>query len=111
MYFGNYLPAQQVIQVNGKASIEAMQMAPNSSVLVMDTTAPIVWMCVSDGVGRVSATPYDIAVHHTTPPPPSVETRLGAVESALKRMEEKLYGKPDASAVNDEQAVSDEEPA
>ena len=52
------LPAQQIIQVNGKASVDTIQLAPNSSVLVMDTSAPIVWMCVSDGIGKVTATPY-----------------------------------------------------
>lgn len=94
MYYGynsynNMLPAQQVIQVNGKQSIDSMQMAPNSSVLVMDTSAPIVWMCVSDGVGRVTATPYDITPHKDAPAPDSVEARLAAVEAAIKRMEVK----------------------
>lgn len=64
----NTLPHQQVIQVNGKASVDQIQLAPNSSVLVMDTSAPIVWLCVSDGVGRVTSTPYDITEHKETPP-------------------------------------------
>ena len=62
------LPQQQIIQVNGKASVDSIQLAPNSSILVLDTTAPIVWMCVSDGVGRVTSTPYDISVHVETMP-------------------------------------------
>lgn len=112
MYYGyqNILPSQQIIQVSGKASVEAMQMAPNSSVLVMDTSAPIVWMCVSDGVGRVTATPYDIAIHHDVPAPDSVEGRLAAVEAAIKRMEvhheshdESAY---ESAEVHDEQRVS-----
>ena len=56
----NVLPAQQVIQVNGKASVDTIQLAPNSSVLVMDTSAPLVWLCISDGVGRGTSAPYDI---------------------------------------------------
>ena len=98
-----YLPAQQVIQVNGKASIDTMQMAPNSSVLVMDTTAPIVWLCVSDGVGRVTATPYDVSKHIDPPAPDSVEARLAGIEAAIKRMEAELHGKPDDADVRDEQ--------
>ena len=92
MYFGNYgyLPAQQVIQVSGKSSVDAMKMAPNSSVLVMDNTAPLVWLCISDGVGNVSATPYEIKEYKAPPAPDSVEARLGAVEETLKRMEAKL---------------------
>lgn len=86
------LPAQQIIQVNGKASVDTIQLAPNSSILVMDTSAPIVWMCVSDGIGKVTATPYDITVHQDKPPVDvdSIENRLSAVESAIMKMEGKL---------------------
>ena len=101
-----YLPAQQVIQVNGKASVDAMQMAPNSSVLVMDTSAPIVWMCVSDGVGRVTATPYDITVHHDAPAPDSVEARLAVLEANFKRMEDMINGKSNDAAVVNEPSVT-----
>ena len=100
--YNNYLPAQQIIQVSGKQSVETMQLAPNSSVLVMDTTAPIVWMCVSDGVGRVTATPYDIAVHHDAPAPDSVEARLDALEANIKRMEELIHDKPHDAAADGE---------
>ena len=82
----NYLPQQQVIQVNGKASVDTIQLAPNSSVLVMDTSAPIVWLCVSDGVGKVTATPYDITLHQDAPPIDmgSFEERLSKIENYLK---------------------------
>ena len=85
----NSLPQQQIIQVNGKASVDMMQLAPNSSVLAMDNTAPIVWMCVSDGVGKVTATPYDITVHKEEPQPDmkSIEERLVAIESTIAEME------------------------
>ena len=59
----NILPPQQILQANGKASIDMIQMSPNSSVLIADTTAPIVWKCVSDGLGNVTAEPYDILPH------------------------------------------------
>ena len=87
----NTLPQQQIIQVNGKASVDMMQLAPNSSVLVMDTSAPIVWMCVSDGLGKVTATPYDISVHKEVPPPDmnTIEQRLSAIESAIAEMEKR----------------------
>ena len=91
----NILPQQQIIQVNGKASVDTIQLAPNSSVLVMDTSAPIVWMCVSDGIGKVTATPYDIVLHKEDPPVnmASVEQRLSAIESAITEMEGKINGK------------------
>lgn len=89
------LPQQQIIQVNGKASVDTIQLAPNSSVLLMDTTAPIVWMCVSDGVGKVSSTPYDITVHKDKPPidVESIEQRISNVEKIISEMEGKLNAK------------------
>ena len=82
---------QQVIQVNGKASVDTIQLAPNSSVLVMDTSAPIVWLCVSDGVGKVTSTPYDIVVHKEEPPIDisNVEHRLSKLEQIIAGMEVK----------------------
>ncbi len=86
----NVLPQQQIIQVNGKASVDTIQLAPNSSILVMDTSAPIVWMCVSDGVGKVTSTPYDIVVHEEKPPIDisDVEKRLENVEKFISQLME-----------------------
>lgn len=88
----NMLPAQQVIQVNGKSSVEALRMAPNSSVLVMDTTAPLVWLCTTDGIGSLTATPYEITPHKEVRPEDVFEQRLAALE---QRLMEVLNGKPD----------------
>lgn len=88
----NMLPAQQVIQVNGKASVEALRMAPNSSVLVLDITAPLVWLCATDGIGSLTATPYDITQHIEETPESALEKRLAALE---QRLMEVLNGKPD----------------
>ena len=82
----NVLPPQQVLQANGKASIDALRMSPNSSVLIMDTTAPIVWLCTSDGLGNVTSMPYDIAQHVEEPVDDPLEKRLAAIESQLKEI-------------------------
>lgn len=86
----NILPQQQIIQVNGKASVDTIQLAPNSSVLVMDTSAPMVWLCVSDGVGKVTATPYDITEHKEKPlvDTASLEQRVTAVENFISKLME-----------------------
>ena len=55
-----------------------MRLSPNSSVLIMDETAPIVWLCVSDGLGNVTPTPYDITPHVDAPP-----VDAGALESRI----------------------------
>ena len=100
--YANLLPQQQVIQVNGKASVDSIQLAPNSSVLLMDTSAPIVWVCVSDGLGKVTSTAYDIG-EHKQKEEAKLESRLARIEERISRMEErrdesnvkKLKPKPD----------------
>ena len=84
----NILPPQQVLQANGKTSVDSIRLSPNSSVLVMDTTAPVVWLCVSDSLGNVSATPYDIKAHEEpiTCENQSVEDRLAVIEENIKKL-------------------------
>lgn len=102
----NVLPAQQVIQVAGKASIDTLQMSPNSSILIKDTTAPIVWLCVSDGLGKVTATAYDISVHQDVPPVDvnALEQRISNVEAMLNSYMEvqKNETRPDAASTKSE---------
>lgn len=106
----NILPQQQIIQVNGKASVDTMQLAPNSSLLAMDTSAPIVWMCVSDGIGKVTATPYDIMVHKEEPPVDmkSVEQRLNHIESVIAEMEDRINVKSNVSKSKSKSTLSDD---
>ena len=94
----NILPSQQVLQAAGKASIDALQMAPNSSVLIMDTTAPIVWLCTSDGLGKVTSTAYDITTHKEPQPIDSLEERVTRLEAILSGLGEKNEQSDDASA-------------
>lgn len=107
----NILPPQQALQANGKASISALRMSPNSSVLIMDTTAPIVWLCTSDGLGNVTPVAYDITPHKDTPAPDvsSFEQRLSAVESGLNgivtKWEEMTNAKSNAGSNKPKQTV------
>lgn len=96
------LQPQQIIQVNGKASVDTIQLAPNSSLLAMDTTAPIVWMCVSDGVGKVSATAYDITVHKDKPPidVEDIEQRISRVEKIVAEWKESINDKSNVDSIN-----------
>ena len=83
----NYtLPPQQILQANGKSSIDAMRMSPNSSVLIADSTQPIVWKCVSDGLGNVTAEAFDIT-HHKTDEEVEKETTNNLLNDISKRLE------------------------
>ena len=98
----NVLPQQQVLQANGKASIDALKMAPNSSALIMDTTAPIVWLCTSDSLGNVTSMPYDIAQHIEEPEDDPLEKRLESIESQLNEI---INAKSNAFNVKPKQSI------
>ena len=87
-YMNNIMPRQEVIKVNGKASVDTLRLAPNSSLLALDTTAPIVWLCISDGIGNVTSTPYDIVEHKQTPKVDmeTIEARISRIEQSLDEM-------------------------
>ena len=81
------LTRQTITRVNGRDSINALRLAPNSELLALDNTANILWVCVSDGVGMVRAEPFDI-VPHKEPAAKSddFEQRLTALERAVVKM-------------------------
>lgn len=76
---------QQVIQVNGKNGAKAFQMMPNASVLLLDSTAPLVWLAQTDGAGYKTVTPYKIEKYQPPQPPD-----INALMERLERMEARL---------------------
>ena len=100
--YQNVLPPQQILQANGKASIDALKMSPNSSVLIADQTQPIVWRCISDSLGNVTATAYDISPHkdEALAEKEALASTLAEINDRLKRLEDnyeplvKRHGEP-----------------
>lgn len=86
-------PKCEVIQVNGENGARAFVMAPNSSALLMDTTAPIVWLCQSDGAGYHTQTPF-----HIEPWQPEKPVDVKTLEERIARLEAKLNGQSDDGA-------------
>lgn len=78
----NVLPQQQIPQANGKASIDMIRLAPNSSILIADTTAPIVWRCTSDSLGNVTSEPFDIVPHKD-----EAQIQQESLEQRISRLE------------------------
>lgn len=64
----NLAPHYDIIQVNGEAGAQNFRMAPNSTALLLDKTASIVWLAQTDGTGYLTVTPYDITPHQQVPP-------------------------------------------
>lgn len=85
------VPRQKIIRVNGRNGAMSIQMAPSSSVLVLDETAPLVWLCQTDGAGYLTVTPFDIAPHQEAP-----QVSVNDLSARLARLEEIVNGKPDA---------------
>ena len=87
-YNYNYNPAgmkTDIIKVRGYDSARSINLAPNSSILLLDEAEPIVWLCVSDGIGTVTATAYDIALRQ-----PIKQADLGSIDERLRSVEESI---------------------
>ena len=80
-----YAPHCEVVQVAGRAGAENLRMGPNSTALVLDNTAPIIWFVKTDGSGLINATPYDYSPHIDPPP-----VDLNDLNQRLISLEEKL---------------------
>lgn len=88
----NMMGAQkyQVTRVNGKNGADAFQMPPNSSIFLLDETAPIVWLKITDGAGYPTVTPYDITPHQTEQQIQQVD--LTNIEQRLTKLEDIING-------------------
>ena len=78
-------PKYEIIHVNGRNGAESFRMATNSQCLLLDDTAPIVWLCQSDGAGYHTVTPYRIEPYQAEPAPDYT-----TLEKRIKRLEELL---------------------
>lgn len=91
-YFGgmnaNNFPRYNIIQVRGQNGAEALQMAPNSKVLLLDETDPLIWFVQTDGAGYKTVTPYSITPYQPAPP-----VDLNSIEQRLTILEEKINAK------------------
>ena len=76
----------QIIKVNGRGGADAYQMPPNSQVLLLDETQPLLWLKQTDGAGYPSLTAYDIKPHAESQIPDvrDLEQRITKIEEAIK---------------------------
>nr|DAW47950.1 MAG TPA: hypothetical protein [Caudoviricetes sp.] len=97
-------PKYEVIHVNGENGAQALQMAPNSSVIVMDDTAPMVWLCQTDGAGYKTARAFDITPHQAAP-----AVNIADIDARLTRLEDLYNAKSDESIAKKHIKVGDAE--
>lgn len=91
---------ETVIRVNGKGGVDAYQMMPNSSVLLLDETAPIVWLVQTDGAGYKTSQPYEIKPYEQKAP---VDTN--SLEERISRLEATIYAKSDVKTTEQQTAT------
>ena len=84
----DFSPKQEIIRVNGENGARAFNLPPNSGILLLDETAPIVWLKQTDGAGYPTLTPYSITPYQAEPP---IDTK--SLEQRVTRLEELLNGK------------------
>ena len=84
-YMAQMAPHYELIKVNGEAGAKNFKMAPNSATLLLDETAPIVWLVQTDGSGLLTPTPFDIVVHQQ---PPQID--INNLAARVAQLEERL---------------------
>ena len=69
-------------------------MAPNSSALVLDETAPIVWYAQTDGTGYLTVTPFDVSPHQAQQPInlDNLTARVAKLEEAMANVQQSNIG-------------------
>ena len=93
----NYYPTNfqryEVVKVNGENGAQAFQMAPNSSILLLDETAPIVWLKTTDGAGYPTLSPYSITPYEPKPPIDldEVNMRISRLEGIIDAYESNAH--------------------
>ncbi|MBQ8618236.1 MAG: hypothetical protein IJ418_12130 [Clostridia bacterium] len=80
------LPRFEILRVNGQGGIDALRMAPNSEVLALDTSAPLIWLVQTDGAGYKTPTPYSIAPYQPQQAANPLEQRIAALEARMEAM-------------------------
>lgn len=78
----NAVPHYDIIKVSGRQGVDAFQMGPNSSVLLLDETAPIVWLVQTDGAGFKTPTPFSITPYEQPAP-----INVNDLEERIKKLE------------------------
>ncbi len=86
------LQKYEIVHVKGESGANALlqQMADNSSVLAMDDTAPLVWLCQVDGAGERTKQAFDISLHQGAP-----EVDIRTLEERIARLEAAINDKSD----------------
>lgn len=117
LYYPNYQTCK-VPEVNGMNGANAYQIGANSSVLLLDTNLPTVYLKQTDGGGYATITAFDLIVHKDTATKniEDINARLNKIEELLneqvinargnKQSDEQSTGTTSNAVVQDERNVT-----
>lgn len=95
---------QEIIRVHGKNGAEAYPMQPNSEILLLDDSQPVVWHKKTDGAGYAILNGYSISALKSENE--IAENRYNEIEKRLASLEEKINAKPDYTEFTDDEYSS-----
>lgn len=81
--YSQYTQRTEVPRVSGRPGAEAYRMAPNSSVILLDETASLIWFKQTDSGGYPTLVPYTITPYKQASPVDELEMRVARLEAAL----------------------------
>lgn len=79
--YGSQMPKQEITEVYGVQGAQAYQMPPNSSVILLDASNPIVYIKKTDGAGSPSIISYKLM-------PIQNESNTSELEKRVQKLEE-----------------------
>ena len=85
MNYNSVMPSR-VAEVNGINGANAYQLAPNSSVLLLDSQKPIVYLKQTDGAGYGTVNAFDLVEHKD-----ERTKNFENIDERLKRLEQMIY--------------------
>lgn len=103
--FMSYAPHYEITQVSGRAGAENFRMGPNSNYLLLDNSAPIIWLVKTDGSGLLTAIPYDYALHQEAQP-----VDISALAQRVQQLEEELNNVRQSNARPNKQSNKKQQP-
>ena len=86
----------QIERVNGAEEVNKFQMLPNSETILLDTTAPLVWLVQTDNFGNKTIAPFTITPY-TPPKPVDVNDLVAEIKALREELENVKSGKPNVS--------------
>ena len=90
-------PQMEIQKVNGEESAKAFPIGPNSSVILLDMTNPLIWVITTDASGYKTVNPFTITPFIPEQPisASDIETKMADINARLEKIEERMnaYGK------------------